>query len=1282
MKRNLLYLFRCFFAISTLMSSGQLKAQVTLSSSPYTQDFNGLSNGADNTPVSTPVPPTGWVFLETSTNANTLYTPHNGGGNTGDTYSFGATGNAERSFGQVRSGGLISTLGGSFQNNTGSSIGSITITYVGEQWRLGAIGRNDKMDFQYSLDATSLATGTWIDVNELDFVAPISTGTVGPLDGNAAANRTSLTFTISGLNISNTSTFWIRWNDVNASGADDGLAIDDFQLSFTVGDVSAPIFTPTFPKISNYTTTGFDLASSLNEAGKTYYVVIADNAAAPTSAQIKAGQDGSGAVLGSGFFGSFDNASAATSFSTTLNGLAPDTDYDLYVVAEDNVPNLQPTPVKLDTKTNAVGDATPPEFTASYPSITSVAPNSFVLKSNLNSLGKLYFVVLQANATAPTSTQVKEGKDANGELVPTSLAGSSIISSVATEFNSSIEGLTANTAYDVYVVAEDNVPNLQTSPVKLSVTTLKLFTENFDLCDGLASFSSFSVAGDQVWGCTDFGRASTGLRMNGFFGGPVANEDWLISPVMALSADASLSFYSQFSFAGAPLQLKLSTDYSGSSSPATATWTDLNGNFPTVAVDQTSTSLSDWTLSTVDLSAYAGSNVHIAFVYTSTALAGTAARWSLDEVKVSNVVPSYVSVSPTGLSFSSTGTVKNYTLQGFNLASDVSVTAPANFLVSKDNVTFSSSASYTALESATSKTVYVKFDAAVGSIAAYSGSISNASTGVSTKSVSVKGTDKSKTLDIVSYNLEFFGTDVKETNGREFGPLDDALQISNVTTVMQTIGADIYGTQEVSDDNAYNQLISNLPGYAGILSPRWSYSFEPTDPNFPPQKVGFIYNTATVQLISSRVMFEDFYDAILAGAATLPNYPTTTSSFWSSGRLPFMATFDVTLNGATKRIRVITIHAKSGSAAADYSRRKYDVTLLRDSLVANYANDNVILLGDFNDDIDISITADSTSSYKAFVDDVVNFNMLTLPLSQTPGLSTFPSSNSFIDHILCSTELTDEYVSNSAAVEDARTYISNYTNTASDHLPLSARFVTSKINQAITFNELPSKTIGDDPFSLSASSNSSLPVTFTTNSNNISINTDQVTLLSAGRATITANQVGNVLFNPAVSVDQSFCINPAKPTITITNQDTGTPTLTSSASTGNQWYVDGVAISGATDVSFTATESGVYKVQATIDDCISEFSNDASLIVTDAFNGFNTMHTLHPNPVSDELVVTGLEQHATELPLTDMVGKPINLRLQKSEGGHKANVQHLQEGLYIARVIVNGQLYQIKFIKK
>jgi hypothetical protein len=118
-----------------------------------------------------------------------------------------------------------------FRNDTGKTITAFSINYQGEQWRSGTSGRQDRLDFQYSLNAGSLTSGTWTDVDTLDFMAPDSSGTAGSRDGNAPSYRMLVSGTITGLSLSPGDTFWLRWVDFDASGADDGLAVDDFSLT-------------------------------------------------------------------------------------------------------------------------------------------------------------------------------------------------------------------------------------------------------------------------------------------------------------------------------------------------------------------------------------------------------------------------------------------------------------------------------------------------------------------------------------------------------------------------------------------------------------------------------------------------------------------------------------------------------------------------------------------------------------------------------------------------------------------------------------------------------------------------------------------------------------------------------------------------------------------------------------------------------------------------------------------------------------------------------------------
>jgi VCBS repeat-containing protein len=205
---------------------------LTSSGTAATQNFDGLGNTAGSTTNNLTIP--GWEMTETLGGArdNEQYAVDTGGSTTGDTYSYGATGATDRALGGLRSGTLAPLFGAQFSNDTGSAITALHIAYTGEEWRLGTAGRTDRLDFQISFNATSLTSGTWVDIDQLDFITPDTVG-VGAKNGNLAGEQANLSFDLTSLNIPAGTIFWVRWVDFDASGADDGLAIDNFSITPT-----------------------------------------------------------------------------------------------------------------------------------------------------------------------------------------------------------------------------------------------------------------------------------------------------------------------------------------------------------------------------------------------------------------------------------------------------------------------------------------------------------------------------------------------------------------------------------------------------------------------------------------------------------------------------------------------------------------------------------------------------------------------------------------------------------------------------------------------------------------------------------------------------------------------------------------------------------------------------------------------------------------------------------------------------------------------------------------
>lgn len=217
---------------AALAASPAFAQFVPITATPTVQTFDSLANTGTSATL-----PDGWYLLETGTNANTTYLADNGTSASGNTFSYGASGSTERALGELLSGSLVPIIGAQLRNETGASLTEIAVTFTGEQWRLGTAGRVDRLDAQYSLNATSLGdTGaTWVNVDLLDFSSPTSTGTLGALDGNLAANRTLVSDSIVGLNLAPSASLWVRWVDFNATGADDGLAIDDISFASAGG---------------------------------------------------------------------------------------------------------------------------------------------------------------------------------------------------------------------------------------------------------------------------------------------------------------------------------------------------------------------------------------------------------------------------------------------------------------------------------------------------------------------------------------------------------------------------------------------------------------------------------------------------------------------------------------------------------------------------------------------------------------------------------------------------------------------------------------------------------------------------------------------------------------------------------------------------------------------------------------------------------------------------------------------------------------------------------------
>jgi uncharacterized repeat protein (TIGR01451 family) len=171
-------------------------------------------------------------------------------------------------------------------------------------------------------------------------------------------------------------------------------------------------------------------------------------------------------------------------------------------------------------------------------------------------------------------------------------------------------------------------------------------------------------------------------------------------------------------------------------------------------------------------------------------------------------------------------------------------------------------------------------------------------------------------------------------------------------------------------------------------------------------------------------------------------------------------------------------------------------------------------------------------------------------------------------------------------------------------------------NQTIAFDQIPDKTYGDAPFTISASASSGLPVTFSIVSGPATISGSTVTITGVGPVTIQAAQAGDGNYNAAPNVNSSFTVTKSSQTITFNalgNKTYGdTPFAVSGSSTSGlpmsfsitsgPATIAGstVTLSGAGTVTVRASQSGNenYNAAANVDQSFTAAKASATITLT------------------------------------------------------------------------------------
>jgi autotransporter-associated beta strand protein len=144
-------------------------------------------------------------------------------------------------------------------NNSGVNLASFTVGFDGEQWRNGGAATPNfslpqTMTLQYGFGATFTDVQNWFGPGgTFDWTSPVYGAAAGAtngaaVDGNAAGLVAGRGGTINGLTWGNGQTLWLRWIELNDTGNDHALAIDNFTFTWAPGaPPKSLIWTPTTP---------------------------------------------------------------------------------------------------------------------------------------------------------------------------------------------------------------------------------------------------------------------------------------------------------------------------------------------------------------------------------------------------------------------------------------------------------------------------------------------------------------------------------------------------------------------------------------------------------------------------------------------------------------------------------------------------------------------------------------------------------------------------------------------------------------------------------------------------------------------------------------------------------------------------------------------------------------------------------------------------------------------------------------------------------------------------
>jgi len=287
-------------------------------------------------------------------------------------------------------------------------------------------------------------------------------------------------------------------------------------------------------------------------------------------------------------------------------------------------------------------------------------------------------------------------------------------------------------------------------------------------------------------------------------------------------------------------------------------------------------------------------------------------------------------------------------------------------------------------------------------------------------------------LDIATWNVEWLGS-------TSSGPSDETTQYNNVLALLNKTELDVIALQEVSDASTYNTLSMALATkYDGFIS-----TFSQT------QKTALYWRKSMFEIVPALSF----------------NIPLNSSDNYAfASRAPLQVCLKTIGGTQTDTLYLLVLHMKAQTESTDagrfesYTRRQNAANALKLYVETNLAGKKFVALGDWNDDLDVSIYNALPTPYAGFLN--ANYTFPSKELTDA-GKSSYAFNINMIDHIMQSKTLDSFYLKGSAKVfDDAGNYVSNFSNNTSDHFPVYAFYDWKKLTTRIipaSINEIHSK---------------------------------------------------------------------------------------------------------------------------------------------------------------------------------------------------------------------------------